>query len=121
MSLCKVFLVGRLGAAPELRTSSAGNRWSVMSVATDRRAKEGDQWVDKTDWHRVKVFGDRAEICHRVLRRGSLVGVEGELDYERWTDSEGKERFGVSIRARRVDFIRDFGQRSEDTAADAAT
>ncbi|MBW1877264.1 MAG: single-stranded DNA-binding protein [Deltaproteobacteria bacterium] len=119
MSLCKVFLVGRLGAPPELRTSSAGNKWSVMSVATNRRAKEGDEWVDKTDWHRVKVFGDRAETCHRLLRRGSLVGVDGELDYERWTDSEGKERFGVSIRARRVDFIRDFGQRPEGPAPEA--
>lgn len=113
MSTCKVMLVGRLGAAPELRASATGTRWVTMSIATDRRKKEGGEWVDHTDWHRVKVFGDRAETCHRHLRKGSMVWVEGDLDYSRWTDKEGRDRFGVSILAHRVQFIADFGARRD--------
>jgi len=120
MSMCRVILVGRIGAAPELRTSSAGNRWCVMRVATDRRVRDGDGWVDKTSWHSVKVFGDRAESCHRLLRKGSLVGVEGEIEYEQWTDREGNERHGVSVLARRVTFLGDYGRSRAEGMASAA-
>ena len=117
--LCRVFLVGRLGADPEVRTSAAGQPWSTLSVATNRAERQGDQWVEKTDWHRVKVFGDRAEQCHRHLRSGSAIGVEGDLQYERWTDGEGRQRFSVSILARRIDFIADFGAREAPARASA--
>ena len=119
MSMQKVFLVGRLGAAPELRTSAAGEPWAILSVATDKRVRQGDGWVDHTDWHRVKVFGDRAQHCHKYLRKGSLVGVDGQIAYERWTDGEGRLRFSCSIRARRVEFLTDFGRSEPAQAAPA--
>lgn len=117
---CRVSVLGRLGADPELRTSPSGQPWCRLSLATNRSEKQGDAWVEKTDWHRVKLFGDIAERCHRVLRKGSAISVEGDLQYERWTDGQGQQRFGVSIVGRRVDFVADFGQREEAAPAAAA-
>lgn len=117
MSLCRVMIVGRLGAAPELRTSAAGNPWTTLSVATDRRKKQDGAWVDHTDWHRVTVFGDRAQACHRLLRKGSMIAVEGELEYDQWTDREGRVRFGVKVVGRQVTFLSRFGKEAEEVAA----
>lgn len=118
--MCKVILVGRLGADPELRTSAAGNVWATLSVAADRRVKEGDQWVEKTDWHRIKLFGPVAERAHRNLHRGSMVAIDGTLVQERWKDKDGNDRFGVSIIGRRIEYLADFGARGATPQVQAA-
>jgi single-strand DNA-binding protein len=109
--LNKIVLIGRLGSHPELRTSQNGNPWCRLSVATDRRKKEGDEWKNETDWHRVKVFGKEAELCEQMLRAGSLVSVEGRVTYDKWEDDEGKKRTVSNVVADRVGFLSDLRER----------
>jgi single-strand DNA-binding protein len=103
----RIVIVGRLGADPELRQSKGGNPFCTMSVATNRQRREGDGWVEEADWHDVRVFGDDAERCHRVLRKGSVVAVDGHLNYDAWTDDQGQRRRKPRIVASRVQFVAD--------------
>ncbi len=113
----KMMVVGRLGQSPELMTSKAGKPWMRLSVATNRAVRRDDEWEEETDWHRVTVFGERAEQCLRFLRKGSLVGVEGPMVYEKWTDEEGVRRLSARIIADKVHFLADL--READEAAEA--
>ncbi len=108
----RVTLIGRLGRHPELRTSKAGNPWCTLAVATDRRRKDGDEWKTETDWHRVKVFGNDAERCERMLRAGSMVAIEGTMTYDKWEDDQGKKRISPRILAERVGFLSDLRERA---------
>jgi single-strand DNA-binding protein len=103
--LNSVTLVGHLGRDPELRTSSnGGTSWATFTLATGRARRDGEQWVEDTDWHRVKVFGSQAETCHKHLSKGSLVIVEGSISYESWQDKDGVKRQTTVILADRVTF-----------------
>lgn len=103
--LNKVMLLGRLGQDPELRTSTNGTVvWCSFSLATNRNQKIGDEWTEATDWHRVKVFGTQAELCHRYLAKGRLVHVEGAVTYDHW-ERDGQKRTSTVIRADRVTFV----------------
>lgn len=89
-SINRITIVGRLGQDPEIRMGkNQGQAFAVLSVATDRNRREGETWVEETDWHRVKAFGRDAEFASRHIKRGVLVAVTGTLAYERWTDKEG--------------------------------
>lgn len=110
----KMMVVGRVGQEPELRTSKAGKPWMRLSIATNRNVKKDDGWEEETDWHRITVFGDDAERCMRFVRQGSVVGVEGPMVYEKWTDEEGVRRMVARINADRVHFIADL--RPNETA-----
>lgn len=103
----RVTLIGRLGRHPELRESKTGGRWCTLSVATDRRRKDGEEWKTETDWHQVKVFGSEAEKCEQMLRSGSLVSVEGSMHYDKWEDEGGKTRVAARIAADRIGFLSD--------------
>lgn len=101
----RLFLIGRLGQDPELRRSAGGTPWCTLSVATNRgRVKDG-AWVEETDWHDVKVFGDDATRCEHRLRKGSTVAIEGSLVYESWTDDAGQRRRKARVIASRVQFV----------------
>lgn len=113
----RIVIVGRLGQDPELRHSKNGTPWCTMSVATNRSRKDGDQWIDETDWHEVKVFGDDAERSHRKLRKGSVVAVDGSLIYETWKDEAGNRRRKPRIVASRVQFVAEL--REQGTAEPA--
>ena len=102
----RVFLVGHLGRDPETRTSQSGDvTYATFSLATGRSRKEGDRWVEATDWHRVKVFNTQAEMCGRYLEKGSMVSVEGTIVYDTWTNKEGVRRTSTVIMADRVVFL----------------
>lgn len=103
----RVTLIGRLGRHPELREGKTGTRWCTLSVATDRRRRDGEDWKNETDWHQVKVFGTEAEKCEQMLRSGSLISVEGSMAYEKWEDDEGKSRTAARILADKVGFLAD--------------
>jgi single-strand DNA-binding protein len=104
--LNKVLIVGRIGQIPELRHSKDGIAWSSLRVATDRRKKQGEEWIEETDWHNVKVFKQQAEQCQKWLKPGSLVAVEGSINYDKWKDREtGQDRYGSTVVADRVTFI----------------
>lgn len=98
----RIVVVGRLGADPELRQAKTGSPWCTLSLATNRSRREGDAWVEETDWHDVRVFGDDASFCHERLAKGSVVAVDGTLVYDAWTDESGKRRRNPRIVATRV-------------------
>jgi single-strand DNA-binding protein len=115
----KVVLIGRLGRDPELRTSQGGVHWSTLSIATSRPRKEGNNWVEETDWHVVKVFGKEAENLIKVLRRGALVAVEGSISYEKWTTAEGVKQTSTRIMADRVSLLASAPEREAASPAEA--
>lgn len=101
----QMIVVGNLGGEVELKTSKDGRPWAQLSVATARTRKEGDAWVEATDWHRVRVFGPDAERCAKFLGKGSLIGVEGSVAYQRWTDEHGVKHNRAVILADSVQFL----------------
>ena len=104
--LNKVVLIGHVGQLPELRVSQAGIPWTALRIATERRRKQGEEWVEETDWHTVKVFKQQAEQCQKWLKPGSVVAIEGTINYERWNDKEtGAHRVRSAVIADRVTFI----------------
>jgi single-strand DNA-binding protein len=98
-SLNKVMLIGHLGRDPEVRYSTSGDAIANMALATS------EQWKDKqtgekkeaTEWHRVVVYRQLAEICGQYLKKGSLVYFEGKLKTRKWTDKDGVEKYTTEI------------------------
>ena len=115
--LNRITLVGRLGQEPESRVSKNNYPLTTFSVATNRSRKEGDKWIEETDWHDVKVFGEDAERCTKRLKKGSCVAVDGTLVYETWTDDAGQKRRRPRILANKVEFLMDLKSLFLDPAA----
>lgn len=105
MSVNKVILVGRLGQDPESRTSAAGNAVCNLNLATSERVKQGDEWVDKTEWHRVVCFGKTAENVQRFCQKGKQLYIEGRTQTRKWQDKEGRDRWSTEVVARDVTFL----------------
>ena len=95
----KVILVGNLGAKPEVKYASNGNAISNLSVATSESwtDKSTGQKQERTEWHRVSLFGKLAEIAGQYLDKGSKVYVEGKLQTRKYTDKEGIERWTTDV------------------------
>ena len=102
-SLNKVLLIGRLGRDPEMRYTPSGQPVTNFSIATDETytGKDG-QKVEKTEWHRIVVWGKQAEFCGNYLAKGRLVYIEGKLETRKWTDKDGAEKYTTEIKADRV-------------------
>jgi len=96
----KVILIGNLGSDPDVRFTPNGNAVCNMSLATDESYKNKDgQKVDKTEWHRVSMFGKLAEIAGQYLTKGSQVYIEGKLETRKWQDKDGGDRYTTEIKA----------------------
>jgi len=102
----KVFLLGNLGADPELRYTSGGQAVSDMRVATNRRwqGRDGTMQED-TQWHRIVVWGKQAEQCKEYLSKGRQVFVEGRLQTRSWEDRDGNKRYTTEVVAQNVQFV----------------
>ena len=105
-SINKVFLIGNLGADPEVRYTASGSAVANFRIATS------ENWTDKngerqerTEWHRVVVWGRQAEHCGEYLRKGRSVHVEGRIQSREWEDREGQRRFITEIIAQSVTFL----------------
>ncbi len=111
----KVILIGRLGADPEVKTVSNGNTVARLSLATSESwtDKEG-QKQEKTEWHRVVVWGRLAEICGRYLAKGRQVYIEGRLQTRSWEDQQGQKKYTTEIVGSTVQFIG--GNQAQDGA-----
>lgn len=104
--LNKVMLIGRLGADPELTYTPGGVPICRLRLATDESYTDRDgQRQERTEWHRVVVFGKTAERCATYLHKGSLAYVEGSLTTNKWTDQEGQTRYTTEIKAFSVRFL----------------
>ena len=99
----KVILVGNLGADPMLRVTSAGRHLATFSVATSRNWQDDKgEWQQQTNWHRVVVWGERAQTVTDRMAKGHRVYVEGRLQSRSWEDERGQRRYLTEIHARRV-------------------
>src|SRR5690606_14017373 len=115
-SLNKALLIGNLGSDPEIRTTTDGTKVAGLSVATNRNwtDREG-QAQERTEWHRIVVWANLAEIAEQYLSRGDRVYIEGEIQYRSYEDRDGATRYVTEIRARELVML---GGR--DNAASAA-
>ena len=95
----KVILVGNVGQKPEVKYSSTGNAIASISIATSEswKDKTTGQKQEKTEWHRVSVFGKLAEIIGQYVDKGSKLYVEGKLQTRKWQDKEGKDRYTTEV------------------------
>lgn len=95
----KVILVGNCGQDPEIRYMPNGNAVANVTLATSESYKDKNtgQAVEKTEWHRVVLFGKLAEITGEYVRKGSQIYVEGKLQTRKWTDQQGVERYTTEI------------------------
>ncbi|RED51061.1 single-stranded DNA-binding protein [Aestuariispira insulae] len=97
-SLNKVILVGNLGRDPEVRNTQSGDKVANLNIATSERWRDRDgNNQEKTEWHRVVLFGKIAEVAERFLRKGSKVLIEGKLQTRKWTDQTGQEKYTTEI------------------------
>ncbi len=95
----KVILVGNLGADPETRAMPSGATVANLRIATSEswRDKTSGEQQERTEWHRVALFGRLAEIASEYLRKGSQVYIEGSLRTRKWQDKQGNERYSTEI------------------------
>jgi single-strand DNA-binding protein len=95
----KVILIGNLGADPETRAMPSGTTVANLRVATSEswRDKQTGEQQERTEWHRVALFGRLAEVAGEYLRKGSHVYIEGSLRTRKWQDKQGNERYSTEI------------------------
>ena len=106
MSVNKAIIVGNLGADPEVRYTQSGTAVTNMRIATNERWKDkSGQQQERTEWHRVVVFGNQAENCGKYLEKGRQVYVEGRIQTNEWTDNDGNTRYTTEIVAQSVQFL----------------
>jgi len=105
-SVNKVILVGNLGRDPEVRYTQSGTAVANFTLATN------EVWNDKagakqerTEWHRIVVWGKQAEIAREYLSKGKQVYIEGSIQTRQWDDKEGNKRTTTEIKANRVIFL----------------
>jgi len=103
--LNKVMLIGRLGRDPEIRYSSNNTPICNFSLATSEKVRKGDNFEEKTEWHRIVVFGNQAENASKFLKKGSLVFVDGKIQSRTYQDKDGNERNVVEIIANSLNFL----------------
>ena len=97
-SLNKVILVGNLGQDPDVRSLQSGDKVANLSVATNERwrDREGNN-QERTEWHRVVIFGRTAEVAERFMKRGSKVLIEGQLQTRKWQGQDGQDRYTTEV------------------------
>ena len=101
----KVILIGHLGADPEVRSTQGGTIVANLRLATNERRKQGDQWVDETEWHRVVTFGRLAEVCRDYLTKGRQIYIEGSIRTNKWKDRDGNDKYTTEIIANEMQML----------------
>jgi single-strand DNA-binding protein len=123
MSLCRMFVMGRLGADPEYKTTRSGQPLLKMRIATgDRRRVKDGEWEDFTQWHSATCWGKLADRYNGMLRKGQMVHIEGPLRSNKWTGTDGQERTFWEVDVRNLEFCerKDISQGDHRTGAPPA-
>lgn len=118
-SLNRVMLIGHLGSDPVLKDLAGGTPVCNFQIATSETWKDkqsGDR-KERTEWHRVAVFGRLAEIAGEYLHKGSLVYVEGSLRTRKWQDKQGADRYSTEVIGSELVFLSSTGAPSGEQAA----
>ena len=103
----KVILIGNLGKDPETRYMPSGSAVTNLTLATSEswKDKQTGENQERTEWHKVAMFGKLAEIAAEYLRKGSQVYIEGRLRTRKWQDKEGKDRWTTEIVADEMNML----------------
>ena len=101
MALCKVMIIGNLGADPEMRYTPSGRPVTQFNVAVNQSTKnqQTGEWIEETDWFRVSIWGDRAERAAETFRKGNKVFVEGRFKTREFEGRDGQKRTSLEITA----------------------
>ncbi|MBS0212630.1 MAG: single-stranded DNA-binding protein [Proteobacteria bacterium] len=112
----KVILVGNLGNDPEVKYTQGGMAICSISLATTsvRKDKDGNN-QERTEWHRVKLFGKLGEIAGEYLRKGKQCYIEGSIRYDKYTGKDGVERYSTDIIADEMQMLGGAGGGGERT------
>jgi single-strand DNA-binding protein len=118
----KVILVGNLGKDPETRYMPSGSAVTNLTLATSEswKDKQTGEQQDRTEWHKIAMFGRLAEIAAEYLRKGSQIYVEGKLRTRKWQDKEGKDRYTTEIVADEMQMLGSKGGGGASAGAGAA-
>jgi len=110
----KVILVGHLGNDPEIRYTQSGTPVGNFRLATTERwvNKNGERG-ERTEWHRVVVWGKLAEICSEYLQKGKQIYIEGRLQTRQWQDKDGNSRYTTEVNANNMVMLGKPGDRAE--------
>ena len=111
-------LSGNLTRDVELRNLPSGTDVARLRVATTTRRRSGEEWIERTNYFTVEVYGAQARNCAQYLRKGSRVFVDAELDWREWTDQKDNKREAVTFKARQVLF--EGGRPAPAVAADGS-
>jgi single-strand DNA-binding protein len=117
----KVILIGNLGADPETRAMPSGTTVANLRIATSEswRDKQSGEQQERTEWHRVALFGRLAEIAGEYLKKGSQVYIEGSLRTRKWQDKQGNERYSTEIIGNELQMLGGRGGAGAGTGAGA--
>ena len=115
----KVILVGRLGHNPEISYTPDGLAVAKISLATSEKWKDKNtgEEKEKTEWHKVIVFGKLAEICAEYLSKGCMAYFEGKLGTRKWEDKNGNTRYTTEITAYQMQIL-EWNKNGEDQEGD---
>ena len=111
----KVILLGTLGRDPEMKYTADGKAIANLSVATSESwtDKASGEKTEKTEWHKVVLFGKVAEIAGSYLKKGSQCYLEGKLQTRKWQDKEGSDRYSTEIVADELQLLGGKGAAAE--------
>jgi len=106
MAINKVILIGNLGQNPEIKYTPNGQAICNLSIATNESwTDKNGQKQEKTEWHRVVVFGKLAELCSQYLQKGRQAYIEGKLQTRSWQDKDNQTRYTTEVVAQSVQFL----------------
>lgn len=114
----KVFLLGRLGADPDIRFTANGTCVANFPLATNRRFKRNDQWEEATDWHNVVAWGRLADVVNQYLRKGNLIFIEGELRTRSWIDKNNNKRSTIEVHTQNLQMLDSRGEKEYSAVQD---
>lgn len=102
----KVILIGNLGAEPEVKMTNTNKPFCHLRLATTSVFKDAaGTKQERTDWHRVTVWGELAEQCGKYLGKGRPIFVEGRLEHRSYNDKDGQKRWATDVVASRIEFL----------------
>jgi single-strand DNA-binding protein len=101
----KAIILGRLGGDPEIRVTPSGQQVCTISLATSESWVKDGQKEEKTEWHRVVLWGKLAELAGKYLKKGRNVYIEGRIQTRSWDDPQGQKRYSTEIVGTEMKFV----------------
>lgn len=114
----KVILIGRLGQDPEVRMTPNGQAVCSLRLATSETWMKDGNKEERTEWHRIVVWGRQAELAGKYLKKGRSCFIEGKLQTRSWDDQQsGQKRYSTEIVASNIQFLDSGASRGSDASA----